>query len=322
MTFRVRHILALILALFLLGAVEAGAVCLEADQLPAERLAPGVQASETRTDRGGRMVAPVMVNGQGPFRFIVDTGANRSVVSQTLATRLGLVIGEMGEVHSIEDVSMAPLARLDSLNFGDLSLPAEQIPVLDGPVLAGQQGLLGVDGMFGRRLKIDFERRCIEIGPAGAIGSMRTWTAVRGELKFGHLVVMPGRIRSYRVNILIDTGSDTSLANTALRDQLRRTMRVDLPHDAMVRAYTAGMPIALEYAIAIPELNLGEMEVHNIAAYVGDLHIFELWGLQNEPTLLLGMDVLSQTRSIAIDYESGTVYFRLRHTNTGSHITR
>ena len=51
----------------------------------------------TRSDRLGRVVAPVSVNGQGPFRFIVDTGANRSVLSQGLVERLGLTPEGQGE---------------------------------------------------------------------------------------------------------------------------------------------------------------------------------------------------------------------------------
>jgi hypothetical protein len=32
--------------------------------------------------------------------------------------------------------------------------------------------------------------------------------------------------------------------------------------------------------------------VRDVIAFVGDFHIFGHWGLQSEPTLLLGMDVI------------------------------
>ena len=51
----------------------------------------------------------------------------------------------------------------------------------------------------------------------------------------------------------------------------------------------------------------GLLEVHDVTAYVGDFHIFQLWHLLDQPALLLGMDVLSQTRGVAIDYERHTV---------------
>ncbi len=44
----------------------------------------------------------------------------------------------------------------------------------------------------------------------------------------------------------------------------------------------------------------------------GNFHIFDMWGLQEEPTLLIGMDVLARSREMAIDYESGIVHFRKR----------
>lgn len=50
--------------------------------------------SPTRRDRIGRILAPVMINGQGPFRFVVDTGATHSVVSVHLVGRLGLTVSE------------------------------------------------------------------------------------------------------------------------------------------------------------------------------------------------------------------------------------
>src|SRR5262245_56308313 len=59
---------------------------------PAPAAAPAGPEFATRTtfDRIGRIVAPVMVNGQGPFKFMVDTGANHSLISTAIAERLGI----------------------------------------------------------------------------------------------------------------------------------------------------------------------------------------------------------------------------------------
>src|SRR5262245_10659337 len=66
--------------------------------------APGASgvAAATSKDTAGRAVALININGQGPFRFIIDTGANRSVLSQALATRLGLEHSGEDVVHSID----------------------------------------------------------------------------------------------------------------------------------------------------------------------------------------------------------------------------
>src|SRR5687768_13111757 len=66
-------------------------------------LVPGTSSvtSAARKDNSGRAVALININGQGPFRFIIDTGATRSVLSEALATRLGLEHAGVGVVHSI-----------------------------------------------------------------------------------------------------------------------------------------------------------------------------------------------------------------------------
>ncbi|MGQ0533328.1 MAG: aspartyl protease family protein [Caulobacteraceae bacterium] len=313
-------------ALWFTGAGEASAECYGAEQIepgPTPAI-PGVTeaAGPLARDRGGRMIAPMMVNGRGPFRFIVDTGANRSALSQSLADRLGLSVVGTGNVHSIHGVTTAPLVEVDSLHYGDLHLGAATLPILTGAVLAGQEGLLGVDGMRGRRLRIDFEHRCIEITASSGTLRRRGWTSVRGELRFGHLVVIEGRIRGERVNVLVDTGSDSTLANIALREQLRSAIRIDHRSMDYARAYTAGTPIVLDSAILLPRFTMGDVEARNITAFVGDFHIFRLWGFVDQPALLIGMNVLSQTRAIAIDYDHATVYFRLtQEPRTGSRLS-
>jgi len=269
-------------------------------------------AGPTSADSTGRMVAPVMIDGRGPFRFIIDTGANRSVISTALANRLGLEPFGTGEVHSVHGVSTAPMVQVDQFSYGALSLGGEPMPVLGGAVLAGEQGLLGVDGMHDRRLMLDFERHCIEIVPSRGATRLRGWAVIHGDVKFGTLVVVHGSIGGLRVNLLLDTGSDVSLANVALRDALNARVRHDQVRMDYAVAYAQGRPVILDSAILLPIMSMGELDVRSVTAYVGNFHVFELWDLLDEPTLLLGMDVLSQTRGIAIDYGRKTVALHIR----------
>jgi predicted aspartyl protease len=269
-----------------------------------------VVAGLTQSDRRGRVVAPVYVNGQGPFRFIIDTGANRSVISERLAQRLGLTPHGAGVVHTIQGQMAAPLVGVQTLSYGGLSVPGETMPLLGPGVLAGEFGLLGVDGMRGRRLRFDFERHCVEIVPSEGARPLNGWTRLRGELRFGYLVVVPGEVRGLDVNVLIDTGSDISLANSAFRRAAAARTRPVADPSGIARALTASVPIVLNEAVIIPRLEMGAMNITNMVAFVGDYHVFSLWGFQEEPTLLVGMDVLSRTRGLAIDYGDGSVHFQ------------
>jgi predicted aspartyl protease len=300
-----------ILTAALVGAVLAGAdaaaVCRSAPERAAfPELAAEVAAGPTETDRAGRVVAPIHINGRGPYRFIIDTGANRSALSQRLAQALGLIPTRQGEVHSVYGVAPAPIVSAQSLSYENIALPSTDLPILGGGVLAGEHGLLGADGMEGRRLLLDFERGCIEIVSSRGARGLAGWVQLRGELRFGQLIVVRGRISGVRVNVLLDTGSDTSLANMALYEALEARLRRITPQ----RALTANAPILLNRAILIRRLELGPMQANNFPAYVGDFHVFSLWNMVDEPTLLLGMDVISKSRAMAIDYGRGSVYFR------------
>jgi predicted aspartyl protease len=268
-------------------------------------------AAATSKDSAGRAVALVNINGQGPFRFVIDTGANRSVLSQALARRLGLAPTGEGLVHSVDGAELATLVNVESLSFGALHLSGGDTPVLDSPMLDGEHGLLGVDGMAGRLLYMDFTRRCVEIYEDGAQLPVQGWLSVPARMRFGTMLMVQGKIMDVRVNVLIDTGSNISLANERFRDALRDVAAhtIEYHND---HAFTFGRPIVLAERVWTPRLRLGSTIVDSVNAYIGDYHIFDLWGLQDEPTVLIGMDVLARSREMAIDYERGVVHFRKR----------
>ena len=278
-----------------------------------EPVQPGTTSATGATSRdgSGRAVALIKVNGQGPFRFILDTGANRSVLSQALATRLGLAHSGVDMVHSVNGSELAKLVEVESLSFGALRLSGGETPVLDSPMLDGEHGLLGVDGMAGRLLHVDFTKRCVEIFESATQMSMKGWLSVPARIRFGSMVMARGEIMGVHVNVLIDTGSNITLANEKFRDALRavgaRSIQYHNGH-----AFTFARPIVLAERVWTPRLSLGRTIVGSVNAYIGDFHIFDLWGLQDEPTLLIGMDVLARSREMVIDYASGVVYFRKR----------
>ena len=289
----------------------AGAACLIPPAHACEQIDPAAQkvSGGIKKDAGGRPVALININGQGPFRFVIDTGANRSVLSKAVAARLGLATSGEDIVHSIDGSEPANMVHVESLSFGDLLLSQGETPVLDSPMLDGEHGLLGVDGMAGRLLHIDFAKRCVAIYGSAAQVSMKGWLSAPAQMRFGTMLLVEGDILGVRVNVLIDTGSEISLANHQFRDALRIVKARAIEYHGE-RAFTFGRPIFLEQSIWTPALRLGRTLVDGVNAYIGDFHIFDVWGLQDEPTLLIGMDVLARSREMAIDYEKGIVHFR------------
>ncbi len=135
-------------------------------------------AAPTRPDRVGRMLAAVEVNGSGPYRFIIDLGANRSVLSSRLAASLGLAAAGTGtvEVHGVTGSAVVPMAVVDELRVGTIVMVDQQLPVLAGAVFADADGILGIDGLQQSRIEVDFRNDRVKIGLVGSPGARRTVT--------------------------------------------------------------------------------------------------------------------------------------------------
>src|SRR3546814_19882058 len=86
-----------------------------------------------------------MVEGQGPFSFLVDTGAERTVIARELADRLDLGRSEKLRMATIgTSTALAPSFRIASLNMTDPSLTPFVDPAIAGRHI-GTAGLIGVD---------------------------------------------------------------------------------------------------------------------------------------------------------------------------------
>jgi hypothetical protein len=118
--------------------------------------------------------------------------------------------------------------------------------------------------------------------------------------------VRAGRIR---LNAVIDTGSEISIGNLKLRDQLLRRNR-DRFWSVPATGVT-GVTVNLQLAV-VSELQLGPVTLRDVPMAFADVPPFKLFGLTDEPSLLLGTDVLETFRRISLDFRARKVRFQLR----------
>src|SRR5262249_28875904 len=105
---------------------------------------PAVENIQGAADDQNRLTVEAMINERGPFRFVVDTGADRSVLSDQLAQTLGLPPDEDMIVEGIARSMPAPSARVDRLQIGRVVLTDLVLPTLPRGWL-GSDGYLGLD---------------------------------------------------------------------------------------------------------------------------------------------------------------------------------
>lgn len=126
---------------------------------------PGIseQVQVVQGQNGATLVlAPVTIQGQGPFNFAIDTGASTSLISSSLAQQLGLPqAGGPEPISGIGGVTEAVPVQISTWNTGPIHLPSITIASAAIPHERGSsnfQGLLGSDiwSRFGR-FTLDYE---------------------------------------------------------------------------------------------------------------------------------------------------------------------
>jgi clan AA aspartic protease (TIGR02281 family) len=116
-------------------------------------------------DAHGAVVVPVFIDGQGPFRFMVDTGASASSVSQTLAARIGVAPIAKAEVITTAGRATLAVVRIPRVTVGTVVAEALLASVLPASVLeaaaAGLDGVLGQDFLGPHNYTLDYRRKTL-----------------------------------------------------------------------------------------------------------------------------------------------------------------
>lgn len=268
-----------------------------------QEAAPPAWVASTSLDRLGRITAPVYVNGKGPFAFVVDTGASRSAIAPRLVEALALEAepGAGMTLRGITGTQQVPAIRVERLEFAHVALTDQRLPVVRPSIFANADGILGVDGLADSCVHADFRRQTISIDRGRCPRPKAGWLRAPAQLRFGRLFTVQGRVGRVPVRVIVDTGAERTLGNAALRESLLRQQRKE---EAGYRADVMGatwqtMPGDVVLA---PVIHIADMDITSALVTFGDLDVFALWGLDREPALLLGMDVIGVADAIMIDY--------------------
>lgn len=262
----------------------------------------------TLRDRIGRVWAPVYINGQGPFRLVLDTGANRSAVIQSLATRIGTPIeSKTVRLLGATGSSIVPLIHVDSIEVGDLWLGDRKLAIVQD-VFGGAEGVLGADGLSDKRVFIDFRNDQISIRRSGALALSPGFTRVPVKIRHGHLLMFDVKLAGIRTKAMLDTGAQTTIGNTSLRTALARQARNGVANSIM------GVTLDVQQGVTYdaPPVNIADITIRGMRVTFGDIYIFDAWKMTDEPALLIGMDVIGLLDSLIIDYKHRELHLRPR----------
>jgi hypothetical protein len=262
----------------------------------------------TTRDSIGRVWAPVMLNGKGPFRLVLDTGASKSAVLARVAEKLGVPMQPSTmRVHGVTGSALVSSIAVESIEVGELLMGASTLPVVPD-VFGGADGVLGGEALNGKSIFIDFKYDRIEISHRrkGRLGF--GFLTIPLKLSHNRLLSFETRIGMVKATAVIDTGAQRTLGNHALREALQRRAR----HGQEEEIVGVTLEVQKGNNIRTPPIAFGKATISGLSITFAETAIFDHWKLTRDPALLLGMDVLGLMDVLVIDYATREMHIRLR----------
>ena len=273
---------------------------------------PAVGEVATGLDRALRMTVPVMINGQGPFDFVVDTGADRTVISEELAKQLNLPQTGTATLHAMGGSAKVKLVAIKTVQVSTniakhvraAALPRRNV---------GADGLLGIDSLKNQRIVMNFQTKTMRVEPAStpeeAVPEDSDLIIVTAKTRLGQLVMVDADANGQKIWVVVDTGAQNSIANTRLRALLvKRVPETEIRSINMLDVL--GRTTPAEYTV-VSKLRIGGVSMGNAAIAFADAHPFRLFGLTRKPSMLLGVESLRSFRRVSVDFATRKVKFLL-----------
>lgn len=267
---------------------------------------PQIDVIKVRNESYDRLTVPVTVEGQGPFRFMIDTGAQATILSRDLADRLGVTDRKPATLIGISSTAPIEVAPVMSLELGTRRYMIETVPLVEKDNIGDADGILGLDSLQDQRVLLDFRNRTFSVADADSLGGNRGYDiVVRARPVLGQLVITSAELDGIKVAVIVGSGAQGSVGNIALQQRLRGRSLGDA-----VMTDINGVTNQSEMKLT-REVRIGKARISNIPLTFVDSPSFKALGLDDKPAMVLGMNELRLFKRVAIDFKQRKVLFDL-----------
>ncbi len=266
--------------------------------------APEHDTSPITADAEEHLTVTVRIDGNGPYRFVVDTGADRTVLATDVVAELGLEFNENVMLEGAVRAVKAQTVTIGELTFGPVRYRSLVVPTLPRSTL-GADGYLGLDTLDGHRVTFDFKHRTLQVGaPHSRLSALLVRdkeARIRTVGSLGRLRALNCTVDGVRAAAFIDSGADLSAGNQALFDALARRNPAygDIGRISLVDV-TGGETSGS--VTLVKKIQISELELSDCPLVIADFKVFDVWGLTQRPALLIGMNFLRRFSKVSIDY--------------------
>lgn len=270
-----------------------------------------------RTAYGGRPVAPLFINGDGPFDFIVDTASTRSAVFANLAARLGVapIPGRRARVFSFAAMREQPIAGVASVVIEGLDLGLGEALLFEDweGQEATPQGILGLDVLSAYILDLDVAAGFLSLYDAMASPrAIRPGASTANMRRDGFgvsrdgLYLLDASVAGRGFPMLLDSGASVSLGSLPLIDTIPTLPRPSRNQRSTSIADANDLE-AETYLLRTPILRTTDIIWRDLRFYVSDAAIFRDLNMADRPLAILGFDQMRH-RPLVFDFVRGALY--------------
>lgn len=264
---------------------------------------PAAEILSLEQERNRRLTVPVMVDGVGPYAFMIDTGSQATAITHEIRAALALPSAGTAILVGMASRREVELVDVGRIEFGANSFTNFAAPVLERDNV-GADGIIGLDALQDFRVLLDFRKQTIAVEDASAKDRSGGFEiVVRARTQLGQLLITDALVEGVRATVIIDTGAQASLANSALRDRVRAKRAQDV-----LTTDVNGVDLVGELAV-VRTLTIEGLALTDVPLTFADTPAFAALGLADKPAISLGMQHLALFDRVAIDFARKRILF-------------
>ncbi len=270
--------------------------------LPLAPIAPLTQAAT------GHYVSPVLVNGQGPFEFVIDTGAEGCAVYQDFARQQGFESAGTEQMIGQTGASMLELVTVNRIETAGVAAGPLSCVVLPPRKDGGKlYGIIGLDSMGPYSVYFHPSSQKLAFYPTNtppATVLASRFVSVDGQHRGNALLTFPISINGAAGIAVLDSGARRSVINI----QFATAAGIDIDN------LTADEPLFGAAGIkqvmrrgTLGTVGISDRTYPNVQGTVADLAVFAAFGVENEPAMILGLDFLA-SGAMLVDFPAKKIF--------------
>lgn len=254
----------------------------------------------------GHMAVVMTLNDASNVQAVIDTGATFPLLDHKAAQRAGIALPETPTevmIAGLGEIRSFPVVDVDRLRFGEIDLSQIKAAYNSDHVLPGALSVIPSSSIPHRTIDFDFKKQRLLAYDRRPMTVHRSTLSRLPITRIGGLPYMEVSVNGTNGLALIDTGASISFVNSAFANTAARSPSA-IRTIELVGATGTVTPIKV---LSSRRFAMGDFLVRQFDVVVADAAIFNEYDLQDQPVMVLGLDILGNFR-LQIDRQEDEVY--------------